>query len=72
MTAALHQMHTLPELVFHQHALLWSINERLAGKPGLEIPPLGENWAHDLVEFESLVNEEMTDWREKLRSGEQF
>lgn len=28
---------------------LWSINERLAGRPGADLEPLGNQWAGDLL-----------------------
>ena len=29
--------------------MLWSINERLAGKPGQDLEPLGTAWVDDLM-----------------------
>lgn len=37
-----------PEIDTRVDALLWSINERLGGRPGLEIEPLGTTWLDDL------------------------
>ena len=41
--------------------MLWSINERLAGKPGQDLEPLGTAWVDDLMrclEREAKVQEE--------------
>lgn len=37
-----------PYLVETQLTLLWSINERLAGKQGLTLPPLNSNYIDDI------------------------
>lgn len=31
---------------------LWSINERLGGKPGLDLDRLGGGWIHDVIKIE--------------------
>lgn len=38
-----------PEVVATQADLLWSINERLAGREGMDVPRLGRAWLDDVI-----------------------
>lgn len=40
----------MPELIVRQDALLTSINDRLGGGPGEDIPSLGPEWMDDLFD----------------------
>lgn len=39
-------------------ALLWSINERMAGREGLDLDPLGTEWLDDLMDIAAVEAEE--------------
>lgn len=41
--------HWHPELIWRQDRLLWSINEKLGGKPGISLEPLNWKWLEELL-----------------------
>lgn len=44
-----------------QLALLWSINERLGGNAGLNIPQLSTDWIDDLIDMVDLESADPND-----------
>jgi hypothetical protein len=48
--AAIQRLGQHPELLERTDNLLWSINERLAGHPGLSLPQLGSGWLDDIMD----------------------
>lgn len=43
----------------HQHDLLWSINERLGGRNGMDVPRLGPDWIDILTGIAAVEAEDM-------------
>ena len=50
--------------------LLWSINERLSGRPGFDIREPNHDWAFEVIEdiaLEAMQNEETSERLNKMR-----
>lgn len=52
--------------------LLWSMNDRMAGGPGLELPAPDWRWIDDLIEISEIdaekPEEATTDWEELMNA----
>lgn len=46
-----------PDVTHFERLALWSINERLAGRAGLDLPEPDEEWLEDLEAWEMLRRE---------------
>lgn len=54
-------------MLHRQDALLWSLNERAAGRPGLDLPPPDLGWMSDVLDYEAdcldaLDQDDAPDW----------
>jgi hypothetical protein len=53
-----------------QDALLWSINDRLGGGAGVELPRLSDDWVDDLVLAAVAQNDELEEMKAELENRE--
>ena len=47
---------------------MWSINERLGGKEGLEIPAPSDNWLNDIL----LINQRIAEKQQRDKEDDPF
>lgn len=73
MALAIRHIGMHPAFLVRADALLWSINERLAGRYGADLPPLGPEWLDDLLVIAQATaeQEEQTE-RELHRLAQQW